>query len=158
MSTPLGAHVRIDHIVATLSSCISFDRRQSQLASQGPVALAESLTQSLRNTGDLDLIDIDMQAYVLYINGKACAQCMTYTGDRHPWHRTATKSCFRRHGDRNSFNPLTFSFVYLLANGVLCFLAPSHRPLVADTGGDAVYAKPHALLGVHQPARTDCRH
>ncbi|KAF8269432.1 kinase-like domain-containing protein [Lactarius quietus] len=34
---------------------------QSQLASQGPVALAEKLTQSLRNTGDLDLIDIDMQ-------------------------------------------------------------------------------------------------
>lgn len=34
---------------------------QSQLASQGPVALAERLTQSLRNTGDLDLVDIDMQ-------------------------------------------------------------------------------------------------
>ncbi|KAH9003291.1 CAMK/CAMKL/CHK1 protein kinase [Lactarius hatsudake] len=34
---------------------------QSQLASQGPVALAERLTQSLRDTGDLDLIEIDMQ-------------------------------------------------------------------------------------------------
>ncbi|KAI0300081.1 CAMK/CAMKL/CHK1 protein kinase [Multifurca ochricompacta] len=33
---------------------------QSQLASQGPVALAEKLTQSLRNTGDLDLVEIDM--------------------------------------------------------------------------------------------------
>ncbi|KAI9457642.1 CAMK/CAMKL/CHK1 protein kinase [Lactarius psammicola] len=34
---------------------------QSQLASQGPVALAERLTQSLRDTGDLDLIEIEMQ-------------------------------------------------------------------------------------------------
>jgi hypothetical protein len=158
MSAPLGAHVCIDHILATSSSCISSDRRQSQLASQGPVALAERLTQSLRNTGDLDLIDIDMEAYVLHIDAKACSQCMTYTGDRHPWHRTTTKSCFRRRGDRNSFNPLMSSFVYLLANGVLCFLAPSHHPLVADTGRDAVYAEPHALLGVHQLARTDCRH
>ncbi|KAH9991959.1 CAMK/CAMKL/CHK1 protein kinase [Russula compacta] len=35
---------------------------QSQLASQGPVALAEKLTQSLRDTGDLDLVDIDLQS------------------------------------------------------------------------------------------------
>ena len=41
-----------------------FVHRQSQLASQGPVALAERLTQSLRNTGDLDLVEIDLQSYV----------------------------------------------------------------------------------------------
>jgi len=35
---------------------------QSQLASQGPVALAEKLTESLRNTGDLDLVEIDLQS------------------------------------------------------------------------------------------------
>ncbi|KAI0247400.1 CAMK/CAMKL/CHK1 protein kinase [Lactifluus subvellereus] len=35
---------------------------QSQLASQGPVALAEKLTQYLRNTGDLDLVEIDMES------------------------------------------------------------------------------------------------
>jgi len=35
---------------------------QSQLASQGPVVLADKLTQSLRDTGDLDLVEIDMQS------------------------------------------------------------------------------------------------
>ncbi|KAH9994618.1 CAMK/CAMKL/CHK1 protein kinase [Russula vinacea] len=35
---------------------------QSQLASQGPVALAEKLTHSLRDTGDLDLVEIDLQS------------------------------------------------------------------------------------------------
>lgn len=35
---------------------------QSQLASQGPQALAEKLTESLRNTGDLDLVEIDLQS------------------------------------------------------------------------------------------------
>lgn len=39
--------------------------RQSQLASQGPQALAEKLTESLRNTGDLDLVEIDLQSYVV---------------------------------------------------------------------------------------------
>ena len=62
--TPLGAHVRIDRIVSASSKRSSSDRRQSQLASQGPVALAEALTESLRKTGDLDLIEVDMQTYV----------------------------------------------------------------------------------------------
>ncbi|KAI9454195.1 CAMK/CAMKL/CHK1 protein kinase [Russula earlei] len=38
---------------------------QSQLASQGPAALAEKLTESLRITGDLDLVDIDLRSYVV---------------------------------------------------------------------------------------------
>lgn len=38
---------------------------QSQLASQGPQALAEKLTESLRNTGDLDLVEIDLQSQSL---------------------------------------------------------------------------------------------
>ena len=42
-----------------------FINRQSQLASQGPQALAEKLTESLRNTGDLDLVEIDLQSYVV---------------------------------------------------------------------------------------------
>jgi hypothetical protein len=29
------------------------------------MALAEKLTQSLRDTGDLDLVEIDLQAYVV---------------------------------------------------------------------------------------------
>ncbi|KAI0288298.1 CAMK/CAMKL/CHK1 protein kinase [Russula brevipes] len=39
---------------------------QSQLASQGPVVLADKLTQSLRDTGDLDLVEIDMQSLSHY--------------------------------------------------------------------------------------------
>jgi hypothetical protein len=44
--------------------CLPHVYRQSQLASQGPVVLADKLTQSLRDTGDLDLVEIDMQSYV----------------------------------------------------------------------------------------------
>jgi serine/threonine-protein kinase Chk1 len=44
--------------------CLPHVHRQSQLASQGPVVLADKLTQSLRDTGDLDLVEIDMQSYV----------------------------------------------------------------------------------------------
>jgi hypothetical protein len=65
ISTPMGTHVcsAIDHQMSIWFS--RFVHRQSQLASQGPVALAEKLTQSLRNTGDLDLVEIDLQSYVL---------------------------------------------------------------------------------------------
>jgi len=35
---------------------------QSQLASQGPVVLAEKLMQSLRDAGDLDMVDINIQS------------------------------------------------------------------------------------------------
>jgi len=35
---------------------------QSQLASQGPQILAEKLTESLRDAGDLDLVEIDLQS------------------------------------------------------------------------------------------------
>jgi hypothetical protein len=42
-----------------------FVHRQSQLASQGPQVLAEKLTESLRKTGDLDLVEIDLQSYVV---------------------------------------------------------------------------------------------
>ena len=123
---------------------LTSDRRQSQLASQGPVVLAEKLTQSLRNTGDLDLIEIDMQMYVLHIKAKTLSQDLTCTGNHHLRHKT-TKSCFRRREDRSSSNPSWFSCVHLLTNGVL---APSHCPIVANARRDALRAEPHTLLGI----------
>lgn len=123
------------------------------------MALAEALTQSLRNTGDLDLIDIDMQAYVLqHPNAKAFSQGLTYTGKHRFRHRTTTKSCFRQRGDRNSSNPSCFSFVHLLFSTVLFVVSPLTLPSVANAGRNALHATPHALLGIHHPARTDRRH
>ena len=60
----------------------TFVYRQSQLASQGPVALAERLTQSLRNTGDLDLVDIDLQSYVVTSGSQALPMSLIQTPQR----------------------------------------------------------------------------
>ena len=60
----------------------TFVYRQSQLASQGPVALAERLTQSLRNTGDLDLVDIDLQSYVVISGLQALRMSLIQTPQR----------------------------------------------------------------------------
>ncbi len=139
------------------SWCLSFVHRQSQLASQGPVALAEKLTQSLRNTGDLDFVDIDLQSYVVTSRHVVCAS-------QSECHR---ESLIPRDDDEimlsatrgSQFTQSLMLFVrpsYTLRNRPQLF--PSHNAVVADSGRHALHTTPDALLGVHSAARTIDRH
>jgi len=78
--------------------------RQSQLASQGPVALAERLTESLRNTGDLDLVEIDLQSYVISLHSSHAPFSIQSPTENRLYFGTMINSCSRRHGAPNSLN------------------------------------------------------
>jgi hypothetical protein len=112
ISTPMGAHVCSAMGCQTSFSFLSFVHRQSQLASQGPVALAEKLTQSLRNTGDLDFVEIDLQSYVVTSANVARDFPNSNRTENHLRLGTMTKSCFRRRGALNLLNRLCSLFVY----------------------------------------------
>ena len=57
MGPPVREYNRISRFIALLTA-----PRLSQIASQGPVALAEKLTQSLREQGDLELANPELES------------------------------------------------------------------------------------------------
>ena len=130
---------------------ITFVHRQSQLASQGPVALAEKLTESLRNTGDLDLVEIDLQSYVVTSATLRMTlpiqtpQRITYASRRRPNHAFGNAGI--------SIYPIAdalCSSIPLLKRHSTT--VPSHNAVVADSGWHALHAAPNTFLGVHSPA------
>jgi hypothetical protein len=128
--------------------------RQSQLASQGPSALAEMLTQSLRRTGDLDLVDIDMEPYVLTSSDPSANPPHNPTrAETRSCHGMMTKSCFRRREDLSLPSRSCSLSVYQFS---VCLVA--HKTLVSDARWYPLHAAPDALLGIHTPTRTDRRH
>lgn len=109
------------------SSCLYPNHRQSQLASQGPVALAEKLTQSLRHTGDLDLVEIDLEPYVLMSAHSANTPLNRNRVENHICHGTMTKSCFQRHGDLSLLNRSCSLFVHQSSGRTHCLCLSQRR-------------------------------
>jgi hypothetical protein len=110
-STPLGCPVCSTMCPQISSRFLCSAYRQSQLASQGPVALAEKLTQSLRDTGDLELVQMDLQSYVV-TSRHVCTYLNPSATESQPHPETRTRSCFRPLGVLNLLNRSCSSFVH----------------------------------------------
>lgn len=69
------------------------------------MALAEKLTQSLRDTGDLDLVDIDLQSYVVMFRAHRVRFSKFMSPGNHHLHlEMMTKLCFRQRRALNLLN------------------------------------------------------
>jgi hypothetical protein len=106
---------------------LCFARRQSQLASQGPQVLAEKLTESLRNTGDLDIVETDLQSYVVTFANVTNDFLNLNTIDNRFHLVTTTKSCFQRRGALNLLNHSCSLFVHPMSYDTLHDHFLSHR-------------------------------